>query len=115
MLNLFVCLLVVVGVMNRKRKRRHIALMATALTIDLGMVVYLEFARGVVESIPSRPMTALLAVHIGISSLVLVLYGCQVITGIKKARGGQSRLHGQLMIWFLILRFGNLVTSYFVI
>lgn len=114
-LNAFVCLLVVIGVLNRRRKRRHITLMASALTIDLAMVLYLELARGVVESVPSRPMSAVLVVHIGLSMLLLVLYGCQVVTGIKKARGGESRLHGQVMIWFLILRFGNLVTSFFVV
>ena len=45
-------MILVVGVLNRRRKGIHIPLMLTAMGIDVGMVLYLEIRRGVVESIP---------------------------------------------------------------
>jgi hypothetical protein len=52
LLSVAVCVILVVGVLNRRRKRVHIPLMLTAMVIDVGMVLYLEIRRGVVESIP---------------------------------------------------------------
>ena len=115
LISAFACVLIVVGVLNRRRKRIHIPLMVSALTIDLGIVLYLELARGVVESIPGRQMTPLLVFHICLRCLVLVLYGVQVFTGIKNARGQRSAWHAKIPPWFILARFGNLITSYFVV
>ena len=52
LLSVAVCVILVIGVLNRRRKRVHIPLMLTAMVIDVGMVLYLEIHRGVVESIP---------------------------------------------------------------
>ena len=52
LLSVAVCVILVIGVLNRRRKRVHIPLMLTAMVIDVGMVLYLEIRRGVVESIP---------------------------------------------------------------
>src|SRR3990172_8460074 len=93
LLSVFVCTLLVIGVLNRRRPRRHIPLMLTCLLIDLTMVVYLEVRRGVVESIPGRAMTPLLIFHIFLSTVVLVLYGVQVFTGLKNARGLRRPWH----------------------
>ena len=114
LLSLFACVLIVAGVLNRRRKRIHIPLMLTALAIDLGVVLYLEIARHVIESIPHRPMPPLLLFHICLSVAVLALYGAQVVTGIQNARGRRSRWHRKALIWFLVTRFGNLITSFFV-
>jgi len=114
LLSVFVCLLLLVGVAYRRRRRIHIPLMLSAFAIDLSMVFYLEIRRGVVESIPSRPMTTLLFVHILISVLVLVLYGVQITTGIRNLRGPRRPWHRKAGMTFLLLRFGNLITSFFV-
>jgi uncharacterized membrane protein YozB (DUF420 family) len=113
-LSAFVCVLIVVGLLNRRRKRMHIPLMLSALIIDLSMVLYLEIRRGVVESIPGRPMTPLLIVHIIISVTVLVLYGIQVYTGIQNAKGRRSAWHPRVAPTFVVLRFANLVTSWLI-
>lgn len=113
-LSAFVCVLIVVGLLNRRRKRVHIPLMLSALIIDLSMVLYLEIRRGVVESIPHRPMTPLLIVHIIISVTVLVLYGIQVYTGIQNAKGRRSAWHPRVGATFVVLRFANLVTSWMI-
>jgi len=114
LLSAFVCFILVIGVLNRRRKRIHIPLMLTAMAIDVGMVLYLEIRRGVVESIPTRPMTLLLAVHITISVLVLILYGVQVVTGFRNAKGRRSTWHPWIAGLLLPLRFSNLITSFMI-
>ncbi len=114
LLSVLVCLILVIGVLNRRRKRIHIPLMLTAMAIDVGMVLYLEIRRGVVESIPTRSMTPLLAVHITISVLVLILYGVQVVTGYRNTKGRRSTRHPQFATLLLPLRFANLITSFMI-
>lgn len=114
-LSIVVCVLLLLGYANRRRRVVHITIMVTALVVDLAMVLFLELTRGVIESLPGRTMTPLLAVHILISVVVLVLYTIQVVTGIKKARGGPGPLHGKMPLWVLLARFGNLITSFLVI
>lgn len=114
LLSVFVCVVIVVGLFNCRRRHIHIPLMLLAMTIDLAIVVYLEVRRGVVESIPGRPMTPLLLFHLCLSTLVLVLYGVQLVTGIRNARGRRSRLHPKTAVLFVVARFGNLVTSFLI-
>ena len=115
MLSVTAFCMLLIGVACRRRRRWHMRLMISAITIDVGLVLYLEIARGVVESIPKRPMTLLLFVHILLSVSVLVMYGVQVYGGIHNARGRRSVAHRKLMPWLLLTRFGNLVTSFFVV
>ena len=109
-----VFVLLIIGVLNRRRVRVHVPIMVSAITIDVGLVLYLELARGVIESIPGREKSPLLMFHILLSVTVLVLYGIQIVTGIKKARGKPNATHGKVMIWLLVIRFGNLITSFLV-
>ena len=113
-LSILVCVLLVVGVLNRRNRRVHIPLMLSAFLTDLGMVLYLEIRRHVIESIPGRPMTPLLIIHISISTIVLVLYGLQIYTGIQNAKGRRSPWHAKVGAGFLLLRFGNLITSFMI-
>lgn len=115
LLSVLVCVLLVVGVLNRRNRRIHIPLMLSCFLIDLGMVLYLEIRRGVVESIPGRPMTPLLIIHIIISTVVLVLYASQIYTGLQNAKGRRSAWHRRIGVTFLFLRFGNLITSFMMV
>ena len=114
-LSIFVCVMLATGVLFRRRRRVHIPLMLTAFAIDLGIVLYLEIARHVIESLVDRPMTTLLVVHILLSVLVLVLYVVQVVTGIKKFRGQPVAIHLKVAVVFMICRLGNLATSMMVV
>lgn len=112
LLSAFVCVLVVVGLLKRTERKTHIAMMISALAIDLGLVLYLELKRGVVESIPGRELSGLLIFHIALSVVVLGLYGVQLYTGIKKKlKGLPCPTHKRAAIAFVITRFGNLITS----
>ncbi len=113
--SVLVCVLLILGVLARRRKRIHIPFMVAAIGIDVAIVAVIEFGPGLgaIASAEAK-MGPLMIVHIAISVSVLVLYGVQVVTGIKKARGGSSRLHGKVMPWLLALRLGNLFTSFLV-
>lgn len=113
-LSALVCVMLVAGVLNRRRRHIHIPLMVSSFLIDLGIVLYLEIRRGVVESIPGRPMTPLLIVHITLSTIVLVFYGVQIYTGIQNAKGNRRPWHRTGAVAFLITRFGNLITSFMI-
>lgn len=110
-LSAFVCALLVFGLFFRRRHAIHIPAMLTAFAIDLGIVVYLEVQRGVVESIPKRPITPLLIFHITISVIVLILYSTQVYSGFRRWRGCRSRWHYYAAYGLLPLRLLNFVTS----
>ena len=113
--SVLVCVLLTLGVLARRRKRVHIPFMVAAIGIDVTIVAVIEFGPGLgaIASAEAK-LGPLLIVHITMSVLVLVLYGVQVVTGIKKARGRSSRLHGKVMPWLLALRLGNLFTSFLV-
>jgi len=110
LISILVCVLLIVGVLNRRRKTVHIPLMATAIGIDLAMVLYIELTRGAVQAAEER-MGLLMIVHIAISVAVLVLYGIHIWTGIKKARGHSGPTHGRIMYATVSLRVLNLITS----
>lgn len=74
-ISIFVCILVSIGYLRRSRKHLYIGIMLSALTIDLGLVLYLGITRAVVESIPGRTTTPLLPIHMTLSTMVLILYG----------------------------------------
>lgn len=112
-LSTFVFFILVVGVLCRRRRSLHIPLMLSAILIDLGMVAYIEFTRDAVASAKSK-MGPLMIVHLAFSISVLVFYAMQVYLGIKRWRGSTSPTHGKVMPWLLFVRFGNLVTSFFV-
>jgi hypothetical protein len=105
--------LILAGLTQRRKKHVHIPLMLTAFLIDISIVVAIELTRGAVASARAK-MGPLMVVHIIISVLVLVLYAVQIVSGVRKARGRPGRWHGYTGISFVLLRLGNLVTSYLV-
>ena len=112
LISAFVCVLIVVGLLVRRHKTAHISLMVSAFVIDLGLVLYLELARGVVESVPGREMSPLLVFHLVLSTIVLGLYVGQIVTGIRNARGQRSGWHAKVAIVLLVCRVGNLITGW---
>ncbi len=105
--------LLVIGFTQRRRKAVHIPLMLTAFVLDVAIVLYIEITRDAIAAAKAK-MGPLMIVHICISVAVLLLYGVQIVTGIQKARGRRNRWHGFSGTSLLLLRFGNLVTSFMV-
>lgn len=111
--SIFVCVLLVVGYLNRRQKKIHIPMMVSAFVIDMTIVLIIEFSRGAIDAAKSK-MGPLMIVHICISVTVILLYITQIVSGIKKARGKPCGWHGHTGLMLLITRLGNLVTSFMV-
>lgn len=108
-----VCIALIIGFVNRRRPRIHVPLMLAAFVVDLAMVVYIEVTRDALASAKAK-MGVLMVVHILISVGVLVLYVVQVVSGLANLRGRRSRRHGPAGTSLLVLRLGNLLTSFMV-
>ncbi len=108
-----ICVLLVIGVLNRRHKRIHIPLMVSAFISDMTMLLYIEFTRQAIETAWTR-MSPLMGIHIVLSVIMIGLYVEQIATGIRKARGRRHPWHGKAGIAFLVCRFGNLITSFMV-
>lgn len=108
-----VCIALIIGYVNRRRPRVHVPLMLAAFVVDLAMVVYIELARDAIASAQAK-MGVVMIVHILISVAVLVLYVVQVVSGLANLRGRRSRRHGPAGKSLLVLRLGNLLTSFLV-
>jgi len=105
-----VCLLLVAGIIVRKNKYSHIPFMVSAFVIDILMVLGIELNRHAIETAYTTH-DRVMQTHIVISVLVVILYVFQIVTGIKKAKGHKSRIHGSTGFALLALRIGNFVTS----
>ncbi len=112
-ISIFACTLLIVGYVSRRHRKIHIPLMVSAFTIDMGLLLYIELTRHAIEQAVESP-GGLLIFHIIISVGVVVLYIGQVVSGMKKRKGQPSPWHGKAGLPLVILRVGNLITSFLV-
>ncbi len=104
--------LIAVGLFNRRRPSWHPKFMIAAFTIDLLLVLYIEFTRQAVEKVASNT-ELLLWVHAGISLGVLGCYVGMILLGRKMLAGEvtvRSR-HRDLGLTFCVLRTLNYITA----
>ncbi len=118
-LSIFVFLMLLVGYAYRRRRNIHVPMMLSAFAIDMGMVAYIELNRKAIKTAQSIVTSdagpgPLMTFHIIMSIIVVLLYFWQIYTGIGKLRGKRNPSHPLTGITFLLLRFGNLVTSFMV-
>lgn len=112
-ISIVACVLLAVGFMYRRKRRVHIPLMLSAFVVDMGLVLYIELSRGAIDT--ARTTTSgLMIFHIAISVGVVLLYFWQIYTGIRRVRGAAASSHGATGLTLLVLRLGNLVTSFMV-
>ncbi len=112
-ISIVACTMLVVGYLKRRDRKVHIPLMVSAFTIDMGLLLYIEITRHAIEQASHAP-GGLLIFHITISVGVVVLYIGQVVSGIKKRKGISSAWHRKAGLPLVILRVGNLITSFMV-
>jgi uncharacterized membrane protein YozB (DUF420 family) len=72
----------VAGMLFRKERQWHGRFMATAVAIDLSLVLYLEFKRAAVEKVAALSISKLQAFHVGFSTGATLLYCPLVILGL---------------------------------
>jgi hypothetical protein len=110
-----VIVLLIAGLSQRRLPQRHILLMASAIAIDLALVLYLELTREVIER-TLQPMSGLLVFHISVATIVLILYGSMVGTGIWNYRtGGKTRYHRWMALVCVLLRVSTFITSFLIV
>ena len=77
-------LFLVSGVVARKNRRIHPVLMACGLSMDLAIVLFLQFQRGVIQDALTQSYTLLQRGHILASTIAFVLYFPVMILGVMR-------------------------------
>lgn len=106
------------GIYNRKRRSRHVPVMATVIVWDIVLILQIELTReAVVKALhaPTNPM--MLNVHIGIATSCVVLYCLLILTGRKLLKNELKikPIHRRLGWTTFVLRFLTLATSFFAV
>jgi hypothetical protein len=85
-------LCLVVGWRHRRDRARHLRWVVPGMVVDLGLVVWLEATRQVIERTVERDYGVLEQIHIGASALAVVLYVPTIVLGVLLIRrsGGPS-------------------------
>jgi len=68
----WLCLLI--GFLAWKHRRTHLIFVLAGISIDIGLVLYLQVTRSAIQTALSFGLDPLQQVHIGVSTLALVLY-----------------------------------------
>lgn len=115
-------ILIVAGLALARDRRRHIPLMLAAFGLDLIGLVIVEFVAPSVEnktdpvrSLADESMMSIAVIHAAFSTLTLVGYVAQIITG-RKLMSDRSALagHKRWAMFFVLMRLGAYVTMWMV-
>ena len=83
--------LLITGLLLRRQKLLHIPCMLSAMLLDVSLTIFLEIQRSALNKALSLEMTPFQQIHIGASTLALILYVPTVFYGILRLKN-QSRL-----------------------
>ena len=101
-------LLLVAGWTQRRDRTRHLALVLPGMAVDLGLVLYLEFSRSVIERTMSQSYGPLETIHIASSAAAVALYLPTIALGamLVARRGGPAvrAWHRRCAVPALVLR-----------
>lgn len=81
--------LMILGYTCRDRPHTHIVLMATAMALDVLLVIYLQIFRGAIQTAVGLSLTLPEMTHIAFSTVALLLYPLVVWHGIALYRGAE--------------------------
>lgn len=83
----FAFFLMVLGLVSKRNSKVHIVYMLSAMSLDVGLVLFLEVTRSAIEKVVAEPMTFLQRLHVGTSLTAMLLYIPTVILGFRLFRG----------------------------
>lgn len=86
----FAWLCLVIGYLKRKERSVHIRLMLIGICTDIALVLYLQVTRSAVQTALKFSLTAFQQIHIGFSTLALLLYFPVLFLGIQLIKGTGS-------------------------
>ena len=99
--------LLVLGWWFRKDRKRHLSCVIPGMALDLGLVLWLEVARSVIERTVSTTYALHEQIHIGASTAAVLLYIPTIVLGILLIRGGGPAVrmwHKRCAVPALVLR-----------
>ncbi len=100
--------LLVLGWIFRRQRTRHLGFVLPGMAVDLGLVVYLEMSRSVIELTAEKTYNAVQWTHIGTSTVATVLYIPTIILGARLMSGatgaGIRTWHKRCAVSALVLR-----------
>ncbi len=101
-------ILLAIGYCRRRNKAQHVPLMLTGITLDITLVLYLQFTREAIQTALSFSLTPWQQIHIGFSTAALLLYFPILYLGFRLQGGNCDvslrQLHIRLGTLALILR-----------
>jgi len=83
-------ILILFGFFKRREKRLHVPLVLSGITMDFGLVLYLQITRDAIQKASSGTLDFLPQCHILASSTALLLYFPVMFLGFKILKGNQS-------------------------
>ena len=101
-------LFLVSGYLSRKRRRAHVTLGLTGIFLDIALVVYLQVTRHAVQTAAAFTLKGLQQMHIGVSTVALVLYFPVLLLGMNLFHDSKNlrlrALHKRIAVTALIFR-----------
>ena len=80
-------LILVVGYSQRRHRERHIPLMLIGISIDIALVLYLQFTRGAIQTAVSFSLSLFRQLHVLASTGAFALYFPVLYSGWRLASG----------------------------
>jgi hypothetical protein len=110
-----VLVILIGGILLRRRRHLHVPVMITAFGLDLASVVAIEVSRGAIKKATSAP-PPLLLFHVIVSVSALLFYGVMFVLGEQVRKGTQGlRVWHRRAAWaFGVCRTANYVTSWMI-
>ncbi|MFZ4712422.1 MAG: DUF420 domain-containing protein [Bacteriovoracaceae bacterium] len=113
-----ILLLIYVGVYYRKKRDKHVKMMASAIIWDVLLILQIEITRqAVAKALKPESNSALLNFHILIAVITVILYCAMFYTGRKMLKNDYSvrSKHKAMGIITVVLRTSTYITSFLVV
>ena len=121
LLNVAIFGLIVYGTAIHKNRQLHVRIMLAAFVFDLLLLMAVEFlgdqsaVRRAAKEVSDGSPPAILVIHIVFAATALLLWFVQIFQGRQIMKGDSTRLKSH-SFWariFLVCRFGNVATAFF--
>ena len=90
-----ILLLMVLGIIVRRRRKAHVRIMTVAMMWDVILILQIELSRSAILTATKALSNALiLNIHISIAVSTVILYGFMIYTG-KKMLAGEVRIRSK--------------------
>jgi uncharacterized membrane protein YozB (DUF420 family) len=70
----FSWILLATGIFFKSKRRIHVPLMLSGITLDFSLVAYLQITKNAVDKVLNDSMDLLMLLHVGSSTIALILY-----------------------------------------